>query len=55
LEGIASKGISDGVIDIYSVITDPYDLVYKIEPSEVGSEKISSAIFHSVSKDKLQN
>jgi hypothetical protein len=44
LERIVEKGFADGVVDVFSVISDPEDLVVKIEPSVVGGEKIVTAI-----------
>jgi hypothetical protein len=48
LEGIVEKGEANGIVDISSVITEPKDLVYKIEPSVIGGEKISQAIIEVV-------
>jgi hypothetical protein len=42
------KIVLDGIIDISKVITEPKDLVSKIEPSVVGGEKIVKAIVNSV-------
>ncbi len=44
LQGIVEKGGADGVVDVFSVINGPEDLVWKIEPSAVGGGKIAAAI-----------
>lgn len=49
LKGIVENGNADGVVDISRVITEKDDLVYKIEPSVVGGEKIAGAIVDVVS------
>jgi hypothetical protein len=51
LKEIVKKGLADGIVDIASVVTDPNDLVYKIEPSVIGGEKIAGAIVQTVSGD----
>jgi hypothetical protein len=48
LEGIVEKGGADGIVDISSIITEPKDLVYKIEPSVIGGEKIAQTIMDDV-------
>jgi len=49
LKGIVENGNADGIVDISRVITEKDDLVYKIEPSVIGSEKIAGAIVDVVS------
>lgn len=44
LQEIVQKGIADGVVDVFSVINEPEDLVMKIEPSATGGAKIVAAI-----------
>jgi hypothetical protein len=34
------------VVDIHSLLTEPADFVYDIEPSELGSKKIANAIYY---------
>jgi hypothetical protein len=48
LEGIVEKGGANGIVDISSIITEPKDLVYNIEPSVIGGEKIAQAIIDDV-------
>lgn len=48
LWGIVENGKADGIVDISNVITEPNDLVYKIEPSVIGGEKISQAIINMI-------
>jgi hypothetical protein len=45
---VVEKGLADGVIDIFTVITQPEDLVVKIEPSASGGAKIVAAIVEGV-------
>ena len=49
LEGVVDKGGANGIVDISRVITEPKDLVSKIEPSVIGGEKIAGAIVNEVS------
>jgi hypothetical protein len=49
LEGVVDKGGANGIVDISRVITEPKDLVSKIEPSVIGGEKIAGAIVNKVS------
>jgi lysophospholipase L1-like esterase len=39
-------GAMYNVVDIHSLLTDPSDFVYDIEPSELGSKKIANAIYY---------
>ena len=48
LQRIVEKGIADGVVDVFSVINGPEDLVWKIEPSALGGGKIAAAILDRV-------
>jgi hypothetical protein len=48
LKGLVQKGIANGIVDVFSVIKEPDDLVMKIEPSATGSAKIVTAIVDQV-------
>jgi hypothetical protein len=48
LEGVVRDGLAYGLVDISRVITEPEDLVSKIEPSAIGGEKIAGAIVNVV-------
>lgn len=39
-------GAMYNVVDIHSLLTEPSDFVYDIEPSELGSKKIANAIYY---------
>lgn len=47
LEEYSNKiGEMYNVVDIHSLLTEPADFVYDIEPSELGSKKIANAIYY---------
>jgi len=48
LEGLVKENLADAIIPISTVIVEPSDLVYKIEPSETGGEKIAQMILQTI-------